>query len=82
METEVYQRWEHPDKNRYYEVRLRQDLFGSWVITKIWGGCGTSLGRLTNKPFNNYEEAVTVMLELIKRRKYKKYALVYNSTNG
>ena len=31
-------RWERD--TRYYELHLRQDLFGDWVLTRVWGGKG------------------------------------------
>jgi len=29
---------------RYYEPHLRQDLFGTRVLTRVWGGRGTACG--------------------------------------
>lgn len=29
--------WINPEKARYYQVFLDQDLFGDWTLVKVWG---------------------------------------------
>lgn len=31
-------RWE--SKTRWYEVEFSEDLFGTWLLTRRWGGAG------------------------------------------
>ena len=42
-------RWERAD-GRYYLVHLHLDLFGSLVVTLVWGGIGTRRGRVRHLP--------------------------------
>jgi len=37
-------RWERD--NRYYELRVQQDWFGDWLLTRVWGQKGSALGQL------------------------------------
>jgi hypothetical protein len=39
----IRRRWEKA--TRYYEVYLHPDLWGDWVLTRIWGRRGELLGR-------------------------------------
>lgn len=43
-----HRRWEKAQ--RYYEAHLHQDLWGGWVLTKVWGRSGTLLGRAVHVP--------------------------------
>lgn len=38
-------RWEKD--TRYYETRLHQDLWGQWVLTRVWGRRNTPMGKIT-----------------------------------
>jgi hypothetical protein len=40
-------RWEKD--TRYYEAHLHQDLWGGWVLTKVWGRRDSALG--SSRPF-------------------------------
>lgn len=65
-------RWEK--ETRYYEVHLQQDLWGSWVLTRIWGRRGTALGQIRPVPCASYAEAIrqlTVVQGQRKRRGYE-----------
>ena len=35
-------RWRFETAQRYYEIALEKDLFGEWILTRNWGGQGTS----------------------------------------
>jgi hypothetical protein len=43
-----YRRWEKAQ--RYYEAHIHQDLWGEWVLTRVWGRRGTLLGRTIHVP--------------------------------
>jgi len=43
-EPALFSRWERD--MRYYELRLQQDLWGDWLLTRVWGGKGTALGQI------------------------------------
>ena len=48
MNKDIRLRWEKPTALgvRYYEVELRRDLWGEWLLTQTWGRLGTRLGRV------------------------------------
>ena len=42
-ETGLHSRWERD--TRYYELRVQQDLFGDWLLTRAWARKGSALGQ-------------------------------------
>lgn len=71
-------RWEKlTDKGvRYYEVRIQQDLWGGWVLTKIWGRRGTQLGSMAHTPCQSYQTALDELDAVRTRRQRRGYNLV------
>ncbi|WP_338115990.1 WGR domain-containing protein [Thiocystis violacea] len=39
-------RWIHPQKARYYQVELLQDLLGDWTLVLSWGGLRSRQGGI------------------------------------
>lgn len=39
------QTWIHPDKRRYYQAWLSQDLFGDWTLIRRYGGLQSKRGN-------------------------------------
>ena len=68
----IYQRFEHHEKKRYYEVRVQPDLFG-WVIVRNWGGINQATGNKMTLPVASYEECVSKLKEIVTTRKRKQY---------
>lgn len=68
-------RWEHSIKKRYYQIALTQDLFGDWVITKVWGGINQATGRIIHMACNTYEEAEIHIRKIQYTRKKRGYEL-------
>lgn len=64
-------RWERG--TRYYEVHLHQDLWGDWVLTRVWGRQGTALGRIVHTPFSSYDGALEELVEVKARRERRDY---------
>lgn len=64
----IHYRWENRQTNRYYRVLLAQDLFGQWLLTKIWGGINQATGRITHWPYPSYEEAIKAIDQIAKIR--------------
>jgi predicted DNA-binding WGR domain protein len=58
---------------RYYEVLLHQDLWGDWVLTRIWGRRGTQLGRTVHTPCASYRDACDQLVTVKARRKRRGY---------
>ncbi len=49
-------RWERG--TRYYEAHLHQDLWGEWILTRVWGRRGAAQGRVVHRPCASYVEAL------------------------
>jgi len=70
-------RWERD--TRYYELHLRQDLFGDWVLTPVWGGKGTALGQIRHELCESYAAGVARQAEAERVRMKRGYRGVGNS---
>ena len=57
-------RWENLTTQRYYKVILTQDLFGDWVVTKVWGGFRKAGGGSKNIPCQSYEECLKLIQKI------------------
>ncbi len=64
-------RWEKAQ--RYSEAHLHQDLWGEWVLTKVWGRRGTLWGRAVHVPCASYREACERLTALHVRREHRGY---------
>ncbi len=71
QETCTYQRWEK--ESRYYEARVHKDLWGDWVVTRVWGQRGSKRGRIMNTPCTSYSDALKTLEQIQKRRKSHQY---------
>ena len=67
-----YERWVNREKARYYETHLCRDLFGEWILVKVWGGCGSNRGRLASTGVASYvasyADGVAAVREIAERR--------------
>jgi hypothetical protein len=66
-------RWERG--TRYYEVYLHQDLWGDWVLTRVWGRQGTALGRVVHNPCASYKDGCERLAVVQARRKSRGYKI-------
>lgn len=71
-------RWERA--TRYYVLQLEQDLFGDWVLTRVWGRKGTALGQLHRELVDSHEEGLARMQKEETRRQGRGY--VSTAENG
>ena len=53
--------WINPEKARYYQVFLDQDLFGDWTLIKVWGGIGSHRGRMHSTGVASYKAGVELV---------------------
>ncbi|MBL8252370.1 MAG: WGR domain-containing protein [Candidatus Competibacter sp.] len=74
LESSIRLRWEK--SSRYYEVRLGQDLWGQWIITRTWGRIGTALGRQSDLLCLSYQNGLQQVEAAKQRRRQRGYALV------
>jgi hypothetical protein len=69
--------WINPEKDRYYQVFLDQDLFGDWTLIKVWGGIGSNRGRMHSTSVASYEAGVELVDEIAQRRSQRGYKPMY-----
>lgn len=70
----IRRRWEKA--TRYYEVYLHPDLWGDWVLTRIWGRRGELLGRVVHTPCSSYQEGQQRLAAVQVRRQQRGYVRV------
>jgi predicted DNA-binding WGR domain protein len=56
-----HSRWER--ETRYYELWVQQDLFGHWLLTRIWGRQGSALGQIRHEVCESYATGLTKYAE-------------------
>ena len=66
------QRWEHATKQRYYEIQVGQDLFGTLLVQCRWGRIGSRLCGGQQLVVTGETLPVTLGL-LVKRRAQRGY---------
>jgi predicted DNA-binding WGR domain protein len=71
FETTRYSRWERA--TRYYVLQLEQDLFGDWVLTRVWGRKGTALGQLRREFVVSHAEGLARLQKEETRRQGRGY---------
>jgi predicted DNA-binding WGR domain protein len=70
----IRQRWER--HTRYYEAYLHQDLWGNWVLTRIWGGRGQATGQVRHQPCPSYAAGIAALERVGHRRRQRGYTPV------
>ena len=68
--------WVNPEKARYYQVHLDQDLLGDWTLLKVWGGLGSRRGRMHNTGVASYDDGIEQVREIARRRTQRGYLSV------
>ena len=70
------QRWIHPEKARYYQVELGQDLLGDWTLILDWGGLGSRRGGRRIHAVASEAAGQAQLEQIAKRRRQHGYVLV------
>lgn len=73
-ETVRYSRWEKA--TRYYALRMQQDLFGHWLLTRSWGRRGSALGQIRHELCNDATEAQSRYDQAAVRRGQRGYTKI------
>jgi len=68
-----HERWVNVEKARYYQAHLCRDLFGEWILLKVWGSCGSRRGRLASTAVESYADGVAALRESGERRSARGY---------
>ena len=66
MEVERWVRVRWETDRRYYEVHLHQDLWGTWVLTRTWGGRRSAQGNTVHQPCADQAEGQAQLAALIR----------------
>lgn len=66
-------RWERLERERYYEARLTQNLWGEWSVIRVWGRKNSRLGSTQETPVTDYAEGVALMQSIASRRRQRGY---------
>ncbi len=53
---------------RYYKAILCQDLFGDWVVVRVWGSLASRAGRIASSWVANEGEGEMALCKIAKRR--------------
>jgi len=64
-------RWE--STTRYYVADLGRDLFGTWIVTRAWGGLGSRLGGTKTTPYPTKREAMNELRAIANTRRAHGY---------
>jgi len=59
--------------NRYYRIVLHQDLWDSWIVTRIWGSKGKKAQYCRHEPHLSFEVALQRLQELAFYRERKRH---------
>ena len=65
--------WINPEKARYYQIFLDQDLFGDWTLIRVWGGIGSNRGRMHSTGVASYEAGIELVDDITRRRSQRGY---------
>lgn len=60
-------------ERRYYQAELMQDLFGTWLVKRSWGGLGSRARQSKTMPAADYDHALTLLEDVGKRRQQRGY---------
>lgn len=63
---------------RYYRLILYQDLFHHWIITKVNGGIGTSIGKVRHELSDDYQASKKRFEDLCHYRQHKRQYVPIN----
>ena len=66
-------RWIQPEKARYYQADLVQDLFGEWTLVCSWGGLGTALGGFSSTGVTSHGDGLLRLEAVGKLRRQHGY---------
>ena len=58
---------------RYYVAEIMQDLWGTWILKRSWGGLGNRRGNSKTVTASSYEHALSLLEEVAKQRKARGY---------
>lgn len=76
----LWQSIEWRKDKKYYRATIQQDIFGTWIVERIWGRINSKIGNHKTNGYTNYTEATETIITIKKQRQYRGYA-AYNVIN-
>ena len=70
-EAWLHSRWEKD--TRYYELLVQQDLWGQWLLTRVWGRRGSAMGQIRHELCESYAAGLTKYAEAENKREKRGY---------
>lgn len=64
-------RWHR--QQHYFAVRLSQDLFGDWIVTRTWGNLDNNLGGCRHNTLASEAQAQALIEQICRRQDRKGY---------
>jgi len=61
---------------RYYVAEIMQDLWGTWVLRRSWGGLDSHRGSSKIIAAKDYDHALKLLEEVAKQRKARHYTRI------
>lgn len=59
---------------RYYQAEIVQDLFGTWVLKRSWGGLGSRRRMSMTQAVESYSHALQLLEQVGKYRQKRGYS--------
>ncbi len=67
----LHLRWQK--ETRYYEAHVEQDLWGQWVLTRVWGRRNSPMGQIRRVACESYEDAQKKLAGVERQRQQHGY---------
>ena len=71
--TETWLHSRRERDSRYYELLVQQDLWGQWLLTRVWGRRGSALGQIRHDLCENQAAGLVKYAEAEVRRVKRGY---------
>ncbi|EXJ14292.1 hypothetical protein [Imhoffiella purpurea] len=72
-------RWIQPEKDRYYQAHLVEDLFGDWTLVACWGDLHSRRSQVRKTGVSSYAAGLERLKAIDRRRRQSGYRLVQES---
>jgi hypothetical protein len=65
--------WINMENRRYYRAIIQRDLLGEWTLVRSWGSLDNNRGQIRTELINTYDQCMSIMGDIAKRRAYRGY---------
>jgi hypothetical protein len=66
-------RWVNPEKARYYQADLVEDLFGAWIVITAWGGMESHRGQVRSAVVASRDAGLECLKRIERYRRKRGY---------